>query len=119
MAGLLDRQGVVGLLGPTLDPNADPDEFRRAFHDPITLRPHPNEIPPYQIVEDAAGVRHLVRQEPFDRPPPDLTPMIDAGPSRVLGLPMLGDADAPRNATRLLHLAPAPTARAARASSER
>ena len=110
MAGLLDRQGVVGLLGPTLDPNADPDEFRRAFHDMIAFRPHLTEMPPYQIVEDANGTAHLVRREPLDRPPPDLTPLIDAGaPSRVAGLPMRGDRDAARNATRPLHLAQAPT----------
>jgi hypothetical protein len=121
MAGLLDRQGVVGLLGPTLDPIADPDGFdRRAFGDLIALRPqlagmpHLDEMPPYRIVEDANGTRHLVRREPLDRSPPvrlagpGILPMIDAGgPLRVAGLPMLGDDDASTKATRPRYLAQA------------
>ena len=118
MAGLLDRRGVVGLLGPTtLDPFADSDGLdRRAFDDMIALRPHLAEMPPYEIVEDANGTRHLVRREPIDGPPsvrlagPDTLPMIDAGaPPRMAGLPMLGDDDASPNATRPRYLAQAPT----------
>jgi hypothetical protein len=107
MAGLLDRRGVVGLLGPTkLDPFADSDGLdRRAFDDMIALRRHLAEMLPYEIVEDANGTRHLVRREPIDGPPsvrlagPDTLPMIDAGaPPRMAGLPMLGDSDAMPNA---------------------